>query len=138
MSDVQRPLSLTLLAILAIVTGIFAGIRGGLLILNGINQLVAGVGGVFDIIMGVLSLGVGVLALVSGIMALKGKVRSIPMMKKYAAALIGFTIVRIIYMRVVGWKVSWLNILLELGIGIATFVIIVTNDDVKNYIEEKQ
>jgi len=135
MSDVQRPIVATLLAILAIITGVFSIIRGGLLIFHGINQLIEGVSGVFVLIIGILSLAVGGLALLSGIKVMWDKAGGIAMMQKYAIALIGYNVIWVIYSTVAGGKIYWPLTLSEFAIGIITLWLIKTNEDIKAYLE---
>ncbi len=135
MSEIQRPSVVTLLAILAIITGVFSFIRGGLLIFQGINQLIEGVSGVFVLIIGILSLAVGVLALVSGIKVMWDKTGGMPLLQKYAIALIVYNIIWVVYSSVAGGKISWLSLLAELAIGILTIGLIKTNEDIKAYLE---
>lgn len=135
MADVQRPGVVTLLAILAIITGVFSIIRSALLIFQGINYLIEGVSGVFVLIIGILSLAVGLLALVSGIKVMWDKTGGISLMQKYAIALIVYNVIWVIYSSVAGGKISWLNLLSELAIGIITIGLIKTNEDIKAYLE---
>lgn len=137
MSDDQRPTILTLIAVLAIIIGIFSGIRGVLMIFGGINQLIAGVGGIFDLIVGLLSAAVGVFAIISGAVVMREKTGGVDFLKKYAIAVIAYNVIWVIYTRVAGGKVSWLSVLVELAICIATIVFIMTNDDLKKYAEAK-
>jgi hypothetical protein len=135
MSDIQRPSIVTLLAILAIITGVFSIIRSGLLIFQGINLQIEGVSGVFVLIIGILSLAVGVLALVSGIRVMWDNTGGMALMQKYAIALIGYNIIWIIYSSVAGGKISWLSLISELAIGIITIGLIKTSEDIKAYLE---
>ena len=135
MSDVQRPSVVTLLAVLAIITGVFSFIRGGLMIFHGISQLVDGVGGVFILIIGIVSLAVGALALVSGIKVIWNKTGCIALMQKYAFALIGYNVIRVVYSIATGGKIGWMNLFSELAIGIITLALIKTSEEIKAYLE---
>ena len=135
MSDVQRPLILTLLGVLAIITGVFSAIRGGLMIFGGISQITGGVGGVPEIIIGVLSLAVGAAALASGIMTLIDKAPGIPLMQKYAIALVAYNVIWVVFSIATGGKISWLSVIFETAIGIVTFGMIRSNEEVKAYLE---
>jgi hypothetical protein len=135
MSDAERPLVLTLLAALAIITGVFSMIRGGLMIFGGISQIIAGVGGAGEIVYGVLSLAVGVLALLSGINVMRGASGWIEWMKRYAIGLAGYNALWVIYAMAAGGKLSWLNVLSELAIAIATLALLKTSEDIKKYLE---
>jgi hypothetical protein len=135
MSDAVKPTVLTLLAALAIITGVFSIMRGGLMIFGGISQLMAGVGGVFEIIFGVLSLAVGILALLSGINVLREVSGCVEWMKRYAIGLALYTMLWLIYSIASGGKIGWLNVLSELAIAAATLALIKTSDDIKKYLE---
>ena len=135
MSDVQRPSVITLLAVLAIITGVFSLIRGGLMIFGGISQLMAGVGGVFVLIIGILSLAVGAMALVSGIKVIWNKTGGIALMQKYAFALIGYNVIWVVYSIATGGKIGWMNLISELAICIITLALIKTSEEVKAYLE---
>ena len=134
MSDTTKPLILTLLAMLAIITGAFSVIHGVLMIAGGINQLLSGVGGVFLVIFGILILAVGVLALMSGIMVFRGKPAGIEWMKRYAVGLAVYNVLWVIYASVTGEKVSWLLVILQLGIAGATLAMLKTNEEIKKYL----
>lgn len=137
MSDTPRPLVLTLLATLAIITGVFSIIHGVLMISGGISQLMSGVGGMFLIIFGVLILAVAVLGLSSGILVLRDKPGGIEWMKKYAVGLALYNVLWVIYANVTGEKVSWLLVILQLGIAGATLAMIKTNEEIKKYLESE-
>jgi hypothetical protein len=138
MSDTQRPPVLTLLAILALITGVFSVIRGGLLIFGGISQVMDGVGGIFEIIIGVLDLAVGALAIISGIKVLLNKAGGVALMWKFAIALIGYNVIWVLYASVAGGTVSWLSVLCELAICIVTLGLIKTSEEIKAYLESVQ
>lgn len=138
MADVQRPMVLTLLAVLAVITGVFSVIRGGLMIFGGISQLMAGVGGIVEIIIGILSLAVGVVALICGIRVYWDKPGSVSLMQKYALALLAYNLVWVVFSSVSGGKVSWLSVLSELAICIITLALIKTNEEIKAYLESLQ
>jgi hypothetical protein len=135
MSDTPKPLVLTLLATVAIITGVFSVIHGVLMIAGGINQLLSGVGGMFQILFGVLILAVGVLALMSGIMVLKGRSGGIEWMKRYAIGLALYNLLWVIYASVSGEKVSWLLVILQLGIAGVTVAMLKTNEEIQKYLE---
>ncbi len=135
MSDVQRPIILTLLGVLAIITGVFSIIRGGLMIFGGITQLMAGVGGIAEIIIGILSLAIGSVALACGIMVLLDKAGGVGLMQKYAFALIAYNVIWIAFAFASGGKISWLSVIFETAIAAATLAMIRTNDDIKAYME---
>lgn len=138
MSDIQRPPVLTLLAILAVITGAFSLIRGALLIFGGISQLVDGYGGIPEIIIGVLCLAVGALAVISGARVLLNKKGGVALMWKFAIALIVYTLVWVVYSNITGGKVSWLSALTELAIGGVTLGLIKTSEEIKAYLETVQ
>lgn len=135
MPDVQRPMLLTLLAVLAIIVGVFSSIRGGLLIFGGISQIMAGVGGVFDIILGGLSLAVGILALVSGIMVMWDRASGTGLMFVYAVALACYNVIWVVYSIATGGRVGWLSVISELLIAAATIVQLRINEDIQAYRE---
>jgi hypothetical protein len=135
MPDVQRPSVITLLAVLAIITGVFSNIRGGLTIFSGISQIVDGVGGVFVLIIGILSLAVGAVALVSGIKVIWNKTGGIVLLQMYAFALIGYNVIWVIYSFATGGKIGWMNLISELAICIITLALIKTSEEVKAYLE---
>lgn len=137
MSDTPKPLVLTLLATLAIITGVFSVIHGGLMIAGGINQLLSGVGGVFLVIFGILIFAVGVLALMSGIMVLRGVAGGIEWLKRFAAGLALYNVLWVIYASVTGEKVSWLLVIMQLGIAGATLALLKTNEEIKKYLESE-
>jgi hypothetical protein len=138
MSDVQRPMILTLLGVLAIITGVFSIIRGGLMIFGGISQLMAGVGGIAEILIGILSLAVGAVALFCGIRVLIDKAGSVGLMQKYAAALIVYNVIWVVFSSVAGGKISWLSVIFEIVISGITLALIKTNEDIKSYQESLQ
>ncbi|MBN2161247.1 MAG: hypothetical protein JW807_17800 [Spirochaetes bacterium] len=135
MPDVQKPMLLTLLAVLAIIVGVFSSIRGGLMIFGGISQIMAGVGGVFEIILGVLSLAVGLAALVCGIMVIWDKAGGTGLMLIYAIALIGYNAIWVVYSIATGGKISWLSVISELLIGAVTIFQLRINEDILSYRE---
>ncbi|OHD66644.1 MAG: hypothetical protein A2176_05110 [Spirochaetes bacterium RBG_13_51_14] len=135
MSDIQKPTVLNLLAVLALITGVFSSIRGGLMIFGGISQIIGDVGGVFEIIIGVASLGVGVIAFISGIKVLWDRAGGIAIIKMYAIGLIGYNVLWVVYTVAAGGKVSWLSVVSELVIGAATIALIMTNEEVSKYSE---
>jgi len=134
MSDVQRPLILTLLGVLAIITGVFSIVRGGLMIFGGINQLAAGVGGIPEIIIGVLSLAVGAVTLACGIMVLIDRSGGIPLMQKYAIGLIAYNVIWVVFAIASGGKISWVSVIFETVICLITLSLIRTNDEIKAYL----
>ncbi|TFH38712.1 MAG: hypothetical protein E4G96_10090 [Chrysiogenales bacterium] len=133
MSESQRPPLLTMLAILALVVGVFSLIRGGLLIFGGISQVIAGVGGVFEIIIGILSLGVATLALMGGILVFREKTGGIASMKLYAATLAAYNLIWVIYSIASGGRVSWYSVVSEFLIAGATIWILMTNEEVASH-----
>ncbi len=133
MADTQRPPLLTLLAVLALVVGVFAFIRGGLLIFGGVTQVVAGVGGIFEIIFGILSLAVSVLAFLCGLGVLREKAGGVRMMKLYALALGGYNLLWVVYSLVSGGRVSWYSAVSEILIAVFTFWILMTGEDLASY-----
>lgn len=133
MADTQRPPLLTLLAVLALVVGVFSFIRGGLLIFGGVTQIVAGVGGIFEIIFGILSLAVSVLAFLCGLWVLREKTEGVRMMKLYAIALGGYNLLWIVYSIVSGGRVSWYSAVSELLIAAVTFWILMTGEDLASH-----
>lgn len=135
MPDVQRPMLLTLLALLAIIVGVFSSIRGGLMIFGGISQIMAGVGGVSEIILGALSLVAGMLALVCGIMVMWDKAGGPGLMLVYAIALAGYNVIWVIHAVATGGKISWLSVISELLIAAATVVQLRINEDILAYRE---
>lgn len=134
MSDVQRPLVLTLLGVLAIITGVFSIVRGGLMIFGGISQVTAGVGGIPEIIIGALSLAVGAAALACGIMVLVDRAGGVPLMQKYAIGLIAYNVIWVIFAVVSGGKISWASVIFETAICLITLSLIRTNDEIKAYL----
>lgn len=138
MSDVQRPLILTLLGVLAIITGVFSAIRGGLMIFGGISQLMAGVGGISEIIIGVLSLAVGAVALACGIMVLIDRAGGVGLMQKYAIALVAYNVIWVVFSIATGGKISWVSVIFEIAICGITISMIRTNDDIKSYMASFQ
>lgn len=138
MSDVQRPLILTLLGVLALITGVFSAIRGGLMIYGGITQLMAGVGGVAEIIIGVLSLAVGAAALICGIMVLVDRSGGVALMQKYAIALIAYNVIWVVFSIASGGKISWLSVIFETAICAVTLAMIKTNEEIKSYLESQR
>jgi hypothetical protein len=135
MSDVQRPPVLTLLAVLAIITGIFSLIRGGLLIFGGISQVMDGVVGIAEILIGVLGLAVAVLGIISGARVLLNKAGGVALLWKFAIAMLGYTLIWVIYRSVTGGMVSWISVLVELAISAVTLAIIKTGEEIKAYLE---
>ncbi len=138
MSDIQRPPVLTLLAVLAVVTGAFSLIRGGLLIFGGISQLMDGYGGAPEIVIGVLALGVGLLAVISGAMVLLNRKEGVPLLWKFGIALIVYSLVWVVYANVTGGKVSWVSVLTELAIGAMTLGMIKTGKEIQAYLASMQ
>lgn len=138
MSDIQRPPVLTLLAVLAVVTGAFSLIRGGLLIFGGISQLMDGYGGAPEIVIGVLALGVGLLAVISGTMVLLNRKEGVPLLWKFGIALIVYSLVWVVYANVTGGKVSWVSVLTELAIGAMTLGMIKTSEEIRAYLASMQ
>jgi hypothetical protein len=137
MSESVKPTVLTLLALLAVVTGIFSLIRGALMIFGGISQLMAGVGGVFEIIFGILSLAVGVMALAGGIKALRGASGWVGWINRYAAGLALYNVLWLVYSLASGGKISWLTVMTEVAIAGATLAIIRTSEDIRKYLESE-
>lgn len=138
MSDLQRPMILTLLGVLAVITGVFSTIRGGLMIFGGASQLMAGVGGIAEILIGCLSLAVGAVALFCGIRVLIDKAGSVGLMQKYAAALIVYNVIWVVFSSLAGGKISWVSVIFEIAIGGITLAMIRTNEDIKSYQESAQ
>lgn len=138
MSDIQRPPVLTLLAILALVTGAFSLIRAALLIFGGIRQVTDGYGGIPEIVIGALGLGLGVLAAAAGVMVLLNRAGGVAMMWRFAIVLIGYTLVWVIYVSITGGMVSWLSSLTELAIGAVTLGLVKTSEEIKTYLESLQ
>jgi hypothetical protein len=135
MSDARKPSFLILAAVLGIIIGIYSIIRGGLMLYYSIQQLVAGFGGIAELIIGLLSAAVGVLALAGGTNALRGRQGCIDLMKKYAIAITAYQIVWVIFSIASGRLVGWGSVLLDIFVGAGTFVYITTNDEVKAYSE---
>ncbi|MBN2078891.1 MAG: hypothetical protein JW838_07985 [Spirochaetes bacterium] len=133
MADTQRPPLLTLLAVLALVVGVFSFIRGGLLIFGGVTQVMAGVGGVFEIIFGILSLAVSVLAFLCGLAVLREKAGGVRTMKLYALALGTYNLLWVIYSIASGGRVSWYSVVSEILIAAVTFWILMTGEDLASY-----
>lgn len=133
MSDVEKPILVTALSILAIIIGVFTFIRGALMMYGGISQLSAGLGGIFELIIGVISIAVGVLAATSGIRVLWDRAGCLDTMKKYAMALTAYEVILFIYAIASGGKIGWGITLLDLGIGISTLALIMMNEDIRKY-----
>lgn len=137
MSEAQKPLILTLLATLAIITGVFSVIQGGLMIAGGISQILSGVGGVFMILFGILLLAAGILALISGISVMRGGAGGIDWMKKYAFGFILYNVLWVMYAIITGEKVSWPLVILQLAIAGATLAMLRTNEEIQQYMKSE-
>ena len=137
MPDAEKPLVLTFLAVLAVITGVFSIILGSVMMYGGIRDIVAGFSGVFEIIFGVLSLAVGVLALLSGINVIRGAGGWIEWLKRYAIGLAGYNVLWVIYAVASGRIVSWPYVLSNLAIAIATLAFLKTSEDIKKYLESE-
>ena len=133
MADTPRPQILTLMAIRALVVGVFSFIRGGLLVFGGASQAAAGVGGVFEILFGIMSLAVAVLALLCGLGVLREKAGGIRMMKLYALALGAYNLLWVIYSVASGGRVSWYSTVSEILIAGVTLWLLMTSEELTSY-----
>ena len=133
MSDIQKPYILTILAVLALIIGVYSFIRGGLLIYNSIRQLSAGFGGIFELIIGLLSVAVGVLAFIGGISVVLNRPGFIDAMKRYAIAITAYQIVWVIFTIASGRMAGWGSVILDSMVGVGTYICIISNEDIKKY-----
>ncbi len=59
-------------------------------------------------------------------------------MQKYAAALVAYNVIWVVFSSLSGGKISWLSVIFEIAIGGITFAMIKTNEDIKTYQESVQ
>jgi len=137
MADVQRPTVLTILAVLAIIGGVFSAIGAVLLIIGTIAIVIsgaAGLTGILSLVIALISVGIGIVGLIAGIAVMGNKKTGVDLMKKYAMANIAYQVVFVIYTLVVlSGAVSWSSVVIGLAISGAILYFLMMNEGVKSY-----
>jgi|GEM_PF-1294808 len=134
MSEVKRPTLLTVLAVLAIIGGVFSCI-GAILVLIGIAAIFAtGAGsGIAILISGIISCAVGIYGLLAGIKVMGNKPKCLEMMKYFAIGSIAANILTTISYKIAGLPISWGGLIVGLAIGGAILAYIMTNKEVQEW-----